>query len=441
MKVIINPSKLNGRVLAIASKSMAHRYLIAAALAGEESFITCHSTSEDILATIQCLQAMGTEIQKKEDGFLVKPAGKSRNTEGESAKASVLPCNESGSTLRFLLPVVGALGMEVRFLRKGRLPDRPLAPLDLEMEKKGCRLTQESDGQLFVTGQLMSGTYELPGNVSSQYISGLLFALPLLDGDSEILITSPLESADYVRMTISVIRAFGIHVEELGNKLLIEGGQRYMAPEKTEIEGDWSNAAFWLTAGAIGEGNIICDNLNQHSLQGDKKILPLLQKMGAHIELRTKKQKMLQTENLLQEIECHGNNHLQGIIIDAKPVPDLIPILAVAAAVSKGTTRVEHAERLRIKESDRIKTVCSTISQLGGSILETKDGMLINGQERLKGGIIDAAGDHRIAMMATIAATVCEGPVTILHAQAVNKSYPGFWKDYEKLGGRITLEN
>lgn len=423
MKATVSATCLHGQVEAIASKSVAHRYLIAAALSDKEVFVHCHSVSEDILATANCLSAMGAGILKKENGFLVTPIDKAKIN--DSIKQ--LPCNESGSTIRFLIPVVAALGIHGEFLRRGSLVTRPLAPLDTELEKKGVHILNKEGGIAKVEGKLKSGIFELPGNVSSQYITGLLFALPLLEGDSEIRITTALQSEDYVKITLDTLKAFSISVTYEKNCFYIPGKQVYTVKCEPNVEGDWSNAAFFMTGAAIGGSQITYTNLNEESLQGDKAVVSILSKMGA---------KIMRCEDaytvLGQSLEATG--------IDAKPIPDLVPILALAAAVSKGETVIYNAERLRIKESDRLKTVYETLHTLGADIEEKEDGLVIRGKEKLKGGTVSSHNDHRIAMMAAIASIVCEEEVVILQAEAVNKSYPGFYEDFQKLGGKVKIE-
>ena len=424
MKATVSASKkLEGKVQAIASKSVAHRYLIAAALADREVFIHCHSVSEDILATANCMRAMGAEIVRKDNGFLVTPIDRQKI----DSSLKQLPCNESGSTIRFLIPVVAALGLNGEFLKKGSLVSRPLKPLDEEMAKKGAPLEEKEGGIVAVKGKLEPGIYTLPGNVSSQYITGLLFALPLLQGDSEIHITTPLQSEDYVKITLDTLKAFSISVTYEKNCFYIPGKQVYTVKSEPSVEGDWSNAAFFMTAAAIGKSQITYTNLKENSLQGDKAVVSILEKMGTQIER--------------QDDAYHvSGQSLVATEIDAKPIPDLVPILALAAAVAKGETVIRNAERLRIKESDRLKTVHETLSTLGADIEETQDGLIIRGKEKLKGGTVSSFNDHRIAMMAAIAATVCEEDVVILDAQAVNKSYPGFYEDLKMLGGNVRID-
>ncbi len=423
MKAIVSPSKIQGEVQAIASKSVAHRYLIAAALSDREVFIQCHSVSDDILATVGCLQGMGAKIERKENGFLVTPIDRAKI--GEEIRQ--LPCNESGSTIRFLLPVVAALHIRGDFLKKGSLVTRPLKPLDEEMAKKGAPLKEKDGGIVCVEGKLQPGIYTLPGNVSSQYISGLLFALPLLEEDSEIRITTELQSEDYVKMTLDTLKAFSISVVYEKNCFYIPGKQVYTIKDGLGVEGDWSNAAFFMTGAAIGQTQITYTNLNEASLQGDKAVVDILKNMGTNIER-------------CEDAYTVSGSKMTAVDIHAKAIPDLVPILALAASVSEGVTIISGAERLRIKESDRLKTVYETLSTLGADIEEKEDGLIIRGKAKLKGGVVSSHNDHRIAMMSAIASLVCEEDVIILQAEAVNKSYPGFYEDFEKLGGKVKID-
>ncbi len=423
MKVTVSVSKIQGEVKAIASKSVAHRYLIAAALSDKKVFVNCHSVSEDILATVGCLKAMGAGIESEENGFFVTPIDR----EKINGNLKQLPCNESGSTLRFLIPVVAALGINGEFLKKGSLVTRPLKPLDEELEKKNVKITEKEGGIAAVEGVLKPGIFTLPGNVSSQYITGLLFALPLLAGDSEIHITTPLQSEDYVKITLDTLKAFQISVNYSNNCFYIPGKQVYTVSNEPKVEGDWSNAAFFMTGAAIGQSEVNYTNLNADSLQGDKAVVEILKKMGAHIE------------NKNDSYLVKGSK-LLATSIDAKPIPDLIPILALAAAVAEGETVIYNAERLRIKESDRLKTVYETLSALGADVEEKDAGLVIRGKRKLKGGCVSSFQDHRIAMMAAIASIVCEEEVTILNAEAVNKSYPGFYEDLRRLGANVCID-
>lgn len=391
MTETIQPKPLLGTIAAIASKSMAHRLYICAALADRPTEILCGSDSKDIRATRTCLAAM------KNGGSL--------------------PCGESGSTLRFLLPVAAALGRETEFRMEGRLPQRPLAPLDEQLTAHGAQLSRPAPDILRCTGKLTPGSYTLPGNVSSQYISGLLFALPLLDRPSTLTVTGPIESAPYIDMTLDALRRFGVDIRVENQTYFIPSGG-YRSPGRAEVEGDWSNSAFWLCAGAVG-APVTVTGLKEDSLQGDRAVLDVLRRFGARVDGTTV-----------------SPAPLHGIEIDAGPIPDLIPVLSVVAAAASGTTRVVHAQRLRLKESDRIASVLQMLRGLGAEAEETADGLLIRGGNRLPGGTVDSCNDHRIAMAAAIGSILCDGPVTVTGAEAVEKSYPGFWSDFRRLQGQ-----
>lgn len=381
----------------ISSKSDAHRALICAALSKAPCQVIYDGTSKDIEATEKCLAAL-------------------------QAGQSDMYCGESGSTLRFLLPVMGALGHKAAFHMEGRLPERPLSPLYEELESHGCTLSPQGETPLTIEGQLQPGTYTLPGNISSQYISGLLFALPLLEGDSNIRLTSSLESAPYVDMTINVLTQFGIRIETTETGFTIPGKQVYKAPERYIVEGDWSNACFFLAAGALTEGGIKVTGLNPDSFQGDKAILDILKEMGATVTAEA------------DGIIVSPGNTLHGIHIDVSQIPDMTPILSVLALAAEGTTTITGAARLRIKESDRLAAITETLTALGGHIEEQPDGLIIKGGSRLQGGIIHAHNDHRIAMMAAVASFISDAKVTIQGSDAVNKSYPAFFEIWKEAG-------
>lgn len=404
------PAPLKGRIKAIPSKSYAHRLLICAALAKESTAIRCPGSSRDIQATAACLQAMGAGIQLTQDGFSVTP--------GAIPPKGLLPCGESGSTLRFLLPVAAALGMEASFLMEGRLPERPLAPLDAQLEAHGIRLERPQSNLLQCSGKLQPGDYVLPGDVSSQFISGLLFALPLLDKPSTLTITGTVESAPYIGMTLAALKQFGVEIAVEGQCYRIPASG-FRSPGTAAVEGDWSNAAFWLCAGAL-TGEVSVDGLNPDSLQGDKAVVELLTAFGAVCSRE-------------QNSYTVSPASLRALEIDAAAVPDLVPVLAVVAAMAQGTTRIYNAGRLRLKESDRLTAVRTLLENLGVAAEETEDGLLIHGTDHFSGGTVDSFGDHRIAMAAAVAAIRADGPVTITGAQAVEKSYPLFWEDYMTL--------
>lgn len=434
MDMLISPGSLGGKLRSIASKSVAHRLLILAAFADKTCNIDCSSSSQDIDATIACLRALGARITHTKIGFRVVPIPKTSRFEPYAH--AKLDCRESGSTLRFMLPVAAALGAEASFIGRGRLAKRPLAQLIAALNSHGCNLSEFGSWPLKLTGQLQAGNYTLPGNVSSQYVTGLLLAASLLEGSTEILVSEPFQSEPYVRLTLNALSLFGVEYEA-GHKQLADGsyrtyrvfgsGTQLAAPETVRVEGDWSNAAFWLVAAAIGKLPISVKQLNLSSAQGDRVILAALSLFGAHV--------------------VRGNNtatvgpaSLQGIRIDVSNCPDLVPPLAILGACATGTTRLANAGRLRLKESDRLQTVSATLQALGAQARIETDDLLISGGSTLTGGVVDAAGDHRIAMMAAILATQCTGDTLIHGADCVAKSYPQFFKDFALLGGKAQAQ-
>ncbi len=411
MDIRITPKKLSGAVTPPPSKSQAHRLLIAAALINSGvSVIHGLADSQDILATRRCLSALGARIDDAdEDTVQVCGLG---NAIVEAGPAPILDCGESGSTLRFLIPLALLVNGSACFVGHGRLMERPQGPYENLFREKGIAWSFK-DGVLSVDGgkgyddyALSPGEYRLPGNVSSQFFTGLLFVLPLLDGDSTLVPTTPLESRDYLEMTRSVLELAGVESRWEGDVLHIPGRQHY-APFEAAVEADWSQAAFWYAAIALGS-QLELEGLNAFSVQGDMAVVPHFLRLTQPGDLE----------------------------IDVSGIPDLLPPLAVMAAVRSGTTRFVNAGRLRMKESDRLSTVCAMLRALGGSCQEGPDSLSVTGGT-LTGGTVDGANDHRIVMAAAIAATACAAPVTILGAEAVEKSYPDFWEVYQSLGGEV----
>lgn len=417
MDVKVFPGRLTGTVDAIPSKSQAHRALICAALADRPTRIECEGESDDILTTAACLSALGAGIFREAGAYAVTPL---KQTAADTTVS--LPCGESGSTFRFMLPVVCALGQRAAFDLKGRLPLRPLSPLYEELARHGCELSPQGTVPFCAAGRLQPGRYSLDAGVSSQFISGLLFALPLLAGDSELRLTGRAESFPYVELTMAMLKTFGIHIEFDGAVFSIPGGQAYRSPGAARVEGDWSNAAFWLGAGALGSGGITCAGLDLNSRQGDRAVMDILARFGAEVKGRC-------------SAAAVSGGKLRGIEIDARDIPDLVPILAVVAAAAEGTTVIRNAGRLRAKESDRLAAMSAVLRGLGGDVRETEDGLVIHGGAVLSGGKVSSWGDHRIVMAAAVAAALCSEPVVIHGAEAVNKSYPGFFGDLRLLGG------
>lgn len=388
MNVTILPGTLKGAVTPPSSKSQTHRAVLALMLAQGEGKLSNLAVSEDIQATQDCVAALKSGQPAQADGL------------------PLLDCGESGSTLRFLIPVALAVRGGGHFTGRGRLMERPQGPYIRLFKEKGILWKQEG-AYLTVAGQLEPGVYALPGNVSSQFITGLLYALPLLTGDSRIVLTTPLESRGYVDMTLDMLRRFDIKVEEQEDGFLVPGNQTYQARDLT-LEADWSGAAFWYAANFLG-AQVDIQGLNPDSVQGDRQIGTLYWKLARPGD----------------------------VDIDLSQCPDLAPPLAVMAAVRKGTTRFVNAGRLRMKESDRLETIARTLNALGAKAQVGEDTLTLEGLDHLEGGTVDGCNDHRIAMMAAVAAIACKQPVTILGAECVKKSYPRFWEDYTALGGEV----
>lgn len=425
----IEPSCLKGYVKIPPSKSICHRVLICAGLAEGISEIENVVLSEDIAATLDGVKAMGAVIKTVEN--------ETDSEEGEPCRISVqgspelnllsgqIDCRESGSTLRFLIPLAIRSGQQVRFVGRGKLGERPLQAYYRIFEEQGIEYyTEQGHLPLMVKGSLKPGTYNIEGNVSSQFISGLMFLLPLLEADSKIIMTTELESRGYVDLTIDTLSKFGIEVHNNAyREFCIKGNQIYKNT-RYRIEGDYSQAAFWIVAAILGLTEIECQDLNPGSLQGDGAILKIVRDMGVSLEVRDS---ILKVKPAVTK----------GIVIDAGQCPDLVPVLAVLASLSQGTTTIVNAGRLRIKESDRLKAISTELKKLGANIQERKEGLIITGVNGLKGGVVDSWNDHRIAMALAVASVRCDGPVYLTGFEAVNKSYPHFWTDFLKLGGNI----
>lgn len=392
MDIQIFPGKLNGIIQAIPSKSQAHRILICAAFADRPTMLICPQTNEDIEATADCLRALGANITRTQNGYHVLPSK-------EIPTSATLNCRESGSTLRFMLPVAAALGVDATFLLSGRLPQRPLSPLWEEMERMGCNLTRPTETTIRCEGRLKAGHYMIDGGISSQFITGLLLALSLIPDRSQIKITGKLESAPYVEMTQKVLRLFGSDTEGF----IITGRLPFQSAGDISVEGDWSNGAFFLAAKQLGS-ELRIDGLDIASAQGDRACITIM--------------------------DALSKSHTT---VDCSDIPDLVPILSVVAASFHGAT-FNGIERLRLKESDR---VCAVINMLGamGIHAEATNHTLHVFPGSFSGGTVDAVNDHRIAMATAIAATVSTAPVSILGAECVKKSYPTFWEEFQRIGG------
>lgn len=403
-----------GTVSVPSSKSAAHRLLICTALSKEKSVISCSGLSRDILATAGCLGRMTADIRIRDNRLIeISPFEKL-----PEALCS-LDCGESGTTLRLLLPVAGALGLHASFHMADGLARRPMDPLISELTSHGVTITKEAN-RLITKGKLTAGDYTIPGSISSQFISGLLFALPLLQGDSTLTVTGQTESENYILMTEKVLIQSGIRFEKKDYVYRIPGDQQYRFNGDPNIEADWSGAAFFLCMGALSEKGITVNGLSLSSLHGDKEILNILRRFGARVTAT-------ETRVTVQK------DRLSGITADARAIPDLIPAISALAACSEGTTQIINAGRLRFKESDRLKTTAAMLNALGADVKETPDGLIIHGKKELPGGTIDPANDHRIAMAATIAACVCRNGVYIPGAECADKSYPDFWDHLKTL--------
>lgn len=409
MEVKITPKKLIGRVNAPSSKSYSHRALIGAALAEGISELTNISVSKDIEATAAALSALGANVL--DDGGVYTVMGIKK-----PAERAVIDCGESGSTLRFIVPVAAALGCECEFRGSGKLPQRPIDPYIREMGRHGVKIDRKQGVMPFyMSGKLTGGEYFLEGNISSQFITGLLFALPLCTEDSVIRLTSRLESKPYADMTAETLKLFGVDIEETAENGLpvyrIKGGQSYKSA-KCAVEGDYSQAAFFFAANALGS-EVIIDNLNENSVQGDKKILEIIEKMGYN----------------------KINGRFSAFTADVSDIPDLVPILTVLGCFTDGTSRIVGAERLKIKECDRLAAISEAMNNMGGKVTVIGDTLEIQPADKLRGGRVNGCNDHRIVMAAAIASTMSEGDVFITDAEAVAKSYPNFWNDFRSLGG------
>lgn len=417
MVVRLNLKNMKGTVDAIASKSDAHRTLIAAALSDKKTKLILNSTSDDIRATADCLESAGAVVEEDGTNLIVTPVNRT--------DSATFDCHESGSTIRFMLPVAAALGIESVFTGSGRLPERPQTPLLNALSEHGVKVSPDGEFPIKISGQLESGVFTLPGNVSSQFVTGLLFALPLLDGDSEIRLIPPVESKPYINMTISTLKKFGIEVTENGDSYFIKGNQKYLSPEEIVIDGDWSNGAFFVSFGAVSD--ITVNGLFPDSIQGDKAIADIVRQMGADVKT---------TGSSISISE----NQLKGLDIDVRNIPDLVPVIATLAVFAEGTTTIYNAERLRIKESDRLATVSEIIRLAGGDVTENPGGLVIRGGKKIKDSFsMNAYNDHRLVMAAAVLAS--HSIVTVENAQTVSKSYPLFFEDLTKLGGICDVIN
>ena len=428
MKIKIRPGKLNGTIEIPPSKSYSHRAVIAAALAenGKKSKIDNLKFSVDITTTTDIMENWGAEIERFESALeIIGNGGK------VAPRDKYVQCNESGSTIRFLIPVGITSENELIFDGKGKLVDRPLDSYYRIFDKQG--LKYETTGgklPLTVNGKLKPGNYEIDGNISSQFITGLLYALPLLEGDSKLIINKNLESKGYVDLTLEILKLAGIEIVNNDYKSFdIRGNQTYKPFDYT-VEGDYSQVAFWIVAGIISanrDNEVKCLHVNKNSLQGDREIIEIVTRVGAKLEI-------------FDDYVIVKPSKTKGTVIDISQCPDIGPVLTVLASLSEGETRIINGERLRIKESDRITSIKTELNKLGGNVSDEGDSLSIQGVEGFRGGItVNAWNDHRIAMSLAIASTRCEKEIILEEAESVRKSYPHFWDDFVKMGGEIEV--
>lgn len=416
--VKFSPFVPNGTVNVPPSKSDVHRAIICAAMANGVSRISPVALSNDIKATIGCIKALGADAVLENNVLTVDGTNMYKN------KTALLDCGESGSTLRFFIPIAAVGNINATFVGKGKLPQRPIGIFTEALPKAGTVCKTEGGLPLEIKGQLKSGIFEIPGNVSSQFITGLLLALPILEGDSEIVLTSPLESVGYIAMTIRTMKQFGVNIQATEKGWHIKGGQSYKTCDYT-TDGDWSQAAFFMVLGAVS-GKVTVKGVAKDSTQGDKKCAQILARFGA---------KVTQLDN---EVTV-GKGELKAITIDASQIPDLVPVLSVCAAFAEGTTKIINAERLRIKECDRLKATAELLNNLGGKVKELSDGLEITGVSSLKGGKVNGYNDHRIVMSAAVCAARSDEDITATFAMSINKSYPDFYIDYNSIGGKANV--
>lgn len=417
MQVEIKPTNLSGETSAVASKSDAHRAIICSALADRKTTIYISHISKDIEATLNCIKEMGADFIRKDSLYEIFPIK-------ESAENPILDCGESGSTLRFLLPVLSALGKSATFVGHGRLPERPME-LIVDLLKSHGNSFSSYKLPITVTGKTEPGDFAIAGDVSSQFISGLLFSLPLLLGESKIKITSALQSSAYVDMTLSVLRKFGAGIQYDRDEFLISPIGIYKSPDDYIVEGDWSNAAFFMVMGALG-GEIMIKNLDLDSFQSDKRILDILKLAGVKFETSSGGIKVYRSK-------------IKPFDYDVSQCPDLFPVTAILSCGAEGKSTLYNAGRLRIKESDRITTTKELILNLGGMAEETENSLTIYGSGKLCGGRVNSANDHRIAMSAFVASAISDKDIILENAEAMNKSYPSFIDDFRSLGGMASV--
>lgn len=423
--VKINPGNLWGEIKIPPSKSLSHRAIICAGLSDGIADIDNIIFSDDIKATLEGMRSFGIKVERIETDSKSNTSTVTINGAKElQLLNNSIECKESGSTLRFLIPFAGLLQEKVTFTGKGKLVERPLDTYYRIFDEQNIEYSNDNGKlPLEVKGILKPGTFKVEGNISSQFITGLMFVLPLLKGDSKIVITTELESKGYVDLTLDILKKFNIKIENNNYKeFYIKGNQKYIS-RNYRVEGDFSQVAFWIVAGVLGS-SIKCKDLRSDSLQGDREIVEIVQRMGGDLEVN-------------EDYITVNKSKTKGTVIDASQCPDIVPVLAVLGALSNGTTKIINAERLRIKESDRLRAICTELNKIGANVKELEDGLIIEGKEKLRGGTVDSWNDHRIAMALAVASIKCTEPLIITGSDSVRKSYPDFWKDFISLGGNI----
>lgn len=423
-EITLRPAKLRGQVCVPPSKSLAHRMIICAALADGVSHVSPIQPSQDVLAMLDGMAALGAQCRLEGDVAVIRGVGAARRSEPVE-----ICCRESGNTLRFLFPLSLTLGVGAHLTGAPGLAARPMTPYFDICARQGIECVRDAgDGlSLRTRGRLTAGTYRVPGNISSQFITGLLLALSVLEEDSEILLTTPLESTAYVDLTLDAMRAFGVAVEPLDGGYRVRGGQKYVARD-VSVEGDYSHAANFLCAAALGS-DVAVTGLNPDSFQGDRQAVAVLRRMGADVRFEAGAYRFHPAP-------------LHGVDVDVSEIPDVAPVLALTCALAEGRSVIRNAGRLRFKECDRFSSTVEAIRILGGRVRADGDDIVIDGVTQFPGGCLcPCHNDHRMAMLYGIAATRCEQPITLDSRECVNKTYPGYWLDYAALGGRIAPEN
>lgn len=407
MNVRITSGRLCGKVKIPPSKSVAHRLIICAALSEGRSVVKNVYPSKDITATMDAMRALGAKIDFSEGTAVIDGIEK-------APESCVIDCCESGSTLRFLIPVAAALGVKAEFHGRAKLPERPITPYLEEFPKHGVTFEYNYTMPFSISGRLTAGEYRISGGISSQFITGLLLALSTLSGDSEIVLTSHLESKPYVDITVGCLEKFGCKITETEDGYYIKGGQKLTHCD-CEVEGDFSQAAFFEVADSLGsEVEII--GLDENSSQGDKKII-----------------------EICREMVYNKNGPLKPFSIDCSDIPDLVPVLTVLASFCEGRSEIYNVARLKIKECDRLEAISSCLNRLGGKVKAYEDRLVIDGVSELSGGEVETFEDHRIAMSMAVASAKCSAPLVIKGAECVSKSYPNFWEDFKALGGKFEV--